>query len=73
MEGAQAAALRISGDKASFYNVKFHGYQDTLCDDKGKHLFKDCYIEGTVDFIFGSGKSIYLVIYIFPLQHFFPT
>jgi pectinesterase len=58
--GAQAAALRIGGDKASFYNVKLYGFQDTLCDDKGKHLYKDCYIEGTVDFIFGSGKSLYL-------------
>ncbi|KAL2550022.1 Pectinesterase PPME1 [Forsythia ovata] len=59
-EGAQAAALRIGGNKASFYNVKLYGFQDTLCDDRGKHLYKDCYIEGTVDFIFGSGKSIYL-------------
>ncbi|CAI9772142.1 unnamed protein product [Fraxinus pennsylvanica] len=59
-KGAQAAALRIGGDKSSFYNVKLYGYQDTLCDDRGKHLFKDCYIEGTFDFIFGSGKSIYL-------------
>lgn len=37
-----------------------HGYQDTLCDDAGYHLFKDCYIEGTVDFIFGNSKSLYL-------------
>ncbi|CAL9008386.1 unnamed protein product [Prunus brigantina] len=27
---------------------------------KGNHFFKDCFIEGTVDFIFGSGKSLYL-------------
>ncbi|CDP13860.1 unnamed protein product [Coffea canephora] len=60
VKGAQALAVRIGGDKASFYNCKFLGFQDTLCDDKGKHLFKDCYIEGTVDFIFGNGKSIYL-------------
>ncbi|KAI4351171.1 hypothetical protein L6164_005551 [Bauhinia variegata] len=58
--GAQALALRISGDKATFYNCKLFGFQDTLCDDKGKHFFKDCMIQGTVDFIFGSGKSIYL-------------
>ncbi|KAL2550020.1 Pectinesterase PPME1 [Forsythia ovata] len=58
--GAQAAALRIGGDKASFYNCKLYGFQDTLCDDKGKHFYKDCYIEGTVDFIFGCGKSLYL-------------
>ncbi|KAJ8772434.1 hypothetical protein K2173_027611 [Erythroxylum novogranatense] len=58
--GAQALALRIGGDMATFYNVRLLGFQDTLCDDKGRHFFKDCYIEGTVDFIFGSGKSIYL-------------
>jgi pectinesterase len=57
----QAVALRIGGDKAAFYNCRLIGFQDTLCDDKGRHFFKDCYIEGTVDFIFGSGKSLYLV------------
>ncbi|XP_011040323.1 PREDICTED: pectinesterase PPME1-like [Populus euphratica] len=56
----QAVALRIGGDKAAFYNCRLVGFQDTLCDDKGRHFFKDCYIEGTVDFIFGSGKSLYL-------------
>ncbi|KAF8401146.1 hypothetical protein HHK36_014450 [Tetracentron sinense] len=59
-KGAQAVAMRITGDKAAFYNCKFIGFQDTLCDDRGTHFFKDCYIEGTVDFIFGNGKSIYL-------------
>ncbi|XP_049405922.1 pectinesterase 1-like [Solanum stenotomum] len=57
---AQAAALRTGGDKASLYNCKMFGFQDTFCDDSGKHFFKDCYIEGTVDFIFGNGKSLYL-------------
>ncbi|KAL2897068.1 Pectinesterase 1 [Bienertia sinuspersici] len=59
-KGAQAVAMRISGDKAAFYNCKFVGFQDTVCDDKGKHFFKDCYIEGTVDFIFGEARSLYL-------------
>lgn len=53
--------MRISGDKAAFYNCKFYGFQDTVCDDAGNHFFKDCYIEGTFDFIFGSGTSMYLV------------
>ncbi|KAK4433431.1 Pectinesterase 1 [Sesamum alatum] len=56
-ELAQAAAMKIAGEYASFYNCKFHRFQDTLCDDRGKHFFKDCYIEGTIDFIFGSGQS----------------
>ncbi|XP_020588531.1 putative pectinesterase 63 [Phalaenopsis equestris] len=60
VKGAQAVALRISGDKAAFYRCKFLGYQDTLCDDKGRHFFKDCFIQGTVDFIFGNARSIYL-------------
>ncbi|TYG60219.1 hypothetical protein ES288_D07G050700v1 [Gossypium darwinii] len=59
-EGAQAVALRISGDEAAFYNCKIIGFQDTLCDDRGNHFFMNCYIHGTVDFIFGSGKSLYL-------------
>ncbi|XP_065851838.1 pectinesterase PPME1-like [Euphorbia lathyris] len=59
--GAQAVALRASGDYAAFYECKFIGFQDTLCDDKGGHLFMNCFIEGTVDFIFGSGKSLYLL------------
>ncbi|CAN4095091.1 unnamed protein product [Withania somnifera] len=59
-ELAQAAALRIGGDKTSLYNCKLFGFQDTFCDDSGKHFLKDCYIEGTVDFIFGNGKSLYL-------------
>ncbi|XP_042067190.1 pectinesterase 1-like [Salvia splendens] len=59
-EGAQAVAVRVGGDASAFYNCKFYGYQDTVCDYRGRHFFKDCYIEGTIDFIFGRGKSIYL-------------
>ncbi|KAK5846445.1 pectinesterase PPME1-like [Gossypium arboreum] len=60
MEGAQGVSLRVSGDKAAFYNCKIIGFQNTLCDDKGNHFFMNCYIRGTVDFIFGNGKSLYL-------------
>ncbi|CAA7026924.1 unnamed protein product [Microthlaspi erraticum] len=56
----QALAMRINGDKAAFFGCKFYGFQDTLCDDRGNHFFKDCYIEGTYDFIFGRGASLYL-------------
>ncbi|PKU77166.1 probable pectinesterase 68 [Dendrobium catenatum] len=59
MEGWQAAAFRISGDKAYFFGCGFYGAQDTLCDDAGRHYFKECYIEGSIDFIFGNGRSMY--------------
>ncbi|KAE8669341.1 putative pectinesterase 49 [Hibiscus syriacus] len=64
-EGAQAVALRVSGDRSAFYGCNIFGFQDTVCDDRGNHFFKDCYIRGTVDFIFGSGKSLYLDTEIF--------
>ncbi|KAJ0048256.1 hypothetical protein Pint_15870 [Pistacia integerrima] len=59
MQGWQAAAFRISGDKAYFSSCGFFGAQDTLCDDAGRHYFKECYIEGSIDFIFGNGRSMY--------------
>ncbi|KAL2321572.1 hypothetical protein Fmac_025951 [Flemingia macrophylla] len=59
MEGWQAAAFRISGDKAYFSGCGFYGAQDTLCDDAGRHYFKKCYIQGSIDFIFGNGRSMY--------------
>ncbi|XP_068661101.1 probable pectinesterase 53 [Aristolochia californica] len=57
--GGQAVALRISGDKAAFYNCSFYGTQDTLYDHKGLHYFNNCFIQGSVDFIFGYGRSLY--------------
>ncbi|KAJ7521793.1 hypothetical protein O6H91_19G069800 [Diphasiastrum complanatum] len=58
-EGQQAVALRISGDTAAFYGCQFLGAQDTLYDHEGRHFFRDCYVEGSVDFIFGDGLSMY--------------
>jgi len=60
-EGAQAVAMRISGDQAEFRGCGFFGAQDTLHDDKGRHYFKDCYIQGSIDFIFGNARSLYEV------------
>ncbi|KAI5080893.1 hypothetical protein GOP47_0004076 [Adiantum capillus-veneris] len=57
--GKQAVALRISGDKASFYLCKFYGAQDTLYDHEGRHYFKSCFIQGSIDFVFGNGLSYY--------------
>ncbi|MCO5585833.1 hypothetical protein L7F22_039766 [Adiantum nelumboides] len=55
----QAVALRISGDQAAFYNCNLLGHQDTLYDDKGRHYFEGCFIQGSVDFICGNGQSLY--------------
>ncbi|KAF4371876.1 probable pectinesterase 53 [Cannabis sativa] len=57
--GKQAVALRISADTAAFISCNFIGTQDTLYDHIGRHYFENCYIEGSVDFIFGNGLSLY--------------
>ena len=58
-KGGQAVALRVFGTKAAFFNCTIDGGQDTLYDHKGLHYFKDCVIRGSVDFIFGFGRSLY--------------
>lgn len=52
----QAVGLESDGDKASFYNCRIVGNQDILFtnNDNNRQYYKDCYIEGTTDFIFGS-------------------
>ncbi|XP_019056772.1 PREDICTED: putative pectinesterase 10 [Tarenaya hassleriana] len=35
------------------------GLQDTLWDASGRHYFRNCYISGCIDFIWGYGQSIY--------------
>ncbi|XP_071908832.1 probable pectinesterase 53 [Coffea arabica] len=57
--GKQAVAFRISADTAVFVGCRFLGAQDTLYDHLGRHYYKDCYIEGSVDFIFGNGLSLF--------------
>lgn len=59
--GKQAVAFRISADTAAFYGCKFLGAQDTLYDHVGRHYYKDCYIEGSIDFIFGNALSLFEV------------
>ncbi|XP_041027655.1 probable pectinesterase 15 [Juglans microcarpa x Juglans regia] len=57
--GGQAVALRIAGDTAAFYGCGFYGAQDTLHDDRGRHYFRECFIQGSIDFIFGKARSLY--------------
>ncbi|KAL5983399.1 hypothetical protein ACLOJK_017484 [Asimina triloba] len=68
-----SATVAIKSDYFIASNIKFQAtkphsttagsmaikYQDTLYDHKGMHYFRDCYIQGTVDFICGYGRSLY--------------
>jgi pectinesterase len=52
----QAVAAEIDGDKSILINCRFVGNQDVLFtnNDNSRQYYKNCYIEGTTDFIFGS-------------------
>ena len=55
----QAVALHTEGDRLLFVNCCFLGHQDTIyTGTAGTRLyFRDCYIEGTTDFIFGPSTA----------------
>ena len=57
----QAVALFVAGDKAVFINCRMLGFQDTLYTygANSRQYYKNCYIEGTVDFIFGSATAVF--------------
>ena len=52
----QAVAVECDGDKAIFENCRILGFQDILLADgfKSRQFYKNCYLEGTTDFIFGG-------------------
>lgn len=57
----QAVAVRVDGDRVIFENCRFLGFQDTLYPhgDASRQYYKNCYIEGTVDFIFGWSTVVF--------------
>lgn len=57
--GGQAVALLVTGSRVQFRNCRFLGYQDTLYVKSGTQYFKNCYIAGTVDFIFGAATAVF--------------
>jgi pectin methylesterase-like acyl-CoA thioesterase len=72
-EGSQAVALLLSSDRAVLDHVRLLGAQDTLYANSrtcrsltdttpceaSREYFRDCYIEGHVDYIFGDAKAVF--------------
>jgi pectinesterase len=78
-EPSQAVALYITGDRAVVENVHMLGSQDTLyaasrkCEGPdcrvSRQYFRDCYVEGHVDFIFGNSKAFFENCEIHAIPH----
>lgn len=58
-QGSQAVAVLTEADRLVFKNCKFLGWQDTLYAKNGRQYFENCYVEGSVDFIFGQAAAVF--------------
>ncbi len=55
----QALAMYAKADRLFFLNCRFLGWQDTLRTEYGRQYFKNCYVEGDVDFIYGHATAFF--------------
>lgn len=60
-EWIQALALTIGGkaDRTRVENVNLESWQDTLFVNKGRSYFRNCRIDGVMDYIFGAGTAYF--------------
>jgi pectin methylesterase-like acyl-CoA thioesterase len=56
--GSQAVALRTAGQRQQFLNCRFVGYQDTLYAHQGTQYFRNCYVQGNTDYVFGGATAV---------------
>ncbi|UXY32531.1 pectinesterase family protein [Streptomyces sp. HUAS TT20] len=63
--GTQAVAVKVQGDRSAFTHCRFLGHQDTLYADSialgvfARQYYRDCYVEGDVDFVFGRATAVH--------------
>ncbi|CAL5344572.1 unnamed protein product [Camellia sinensis] len=55
----QAVALRVGADQSVINRCGIDAYQDTLYAHTNRQFYRDSYITGTVDFIFGNAAVVF--------------
>jgi pectinesterase len=62
LNSSQALAIRTleGSNNAIFKNLRITGFQDTIFADSGTQYYKNCYVSGNVDFIYGGGQAAFV-------------
>ncbi|MBA0671592.1 hypothetical protein Goklo_025383 [Gossypium klotzschianum] len=55
----QAVAIRVGADQSVINRCKIDAYQDTLYAHSNRQFYRDSYVTGTVDFIFGNAAVVF--------------
>ena len=56
--GSQAVALHTTGQREQFLNCRMVGHQDTLYTHSGSQYFRNCYVQGNTDYVFGGATAV---------------
>lgn len=67
-DAPQALAINVNATRCAFKNCRFLGGQDTVLTNGNGNLqyFKNCYIDGVVDFIFGAAVAVFDSCIVYP-------
>lgn len=59
-DAAQALAFRSNSNKSTIYRCSLEAHQDTVYAENNMQLYVETDIAGTVDFIFGNAKAVFV-------------